>query len=309
MIRSIRTQAAKLSRSHEFTWRYVANWRATLRHRTHPRQLSELSQHVLADLNRDGIAMIHVSDLLGDSSLFNELCDATEAEEKRKSEILDNDRALANEPVDEETGKHYVRSLLGERPVMDLDSVFVRFALQPQILRITNAYFGMVTRLSYFNVWHSFQSNLAPQASQLWHRDFDDLYCLMKVFVYLTDVDEGSGPLSYAPGTHNRGHIKREPECVSETRSARRTNDEQMSALIPENKWITGLGPKGTIVFADTHGYHKGGWVKQNERILYTSMYTSPAVQYAAGHERFVRPDDFVYPADVEASEALMPRR
>jgi ectoine hydroxylase-related dioxygenase (phytanoyl-CoA dioxygenase family) len=37
-----------------------------------------------------------------------------------------------------------------------------------------------------------------------WHRDYNDQH-LVKVFVYLVDVDEGTGPFEYVPGSARGG--------------------------------------------------------------------------------------------------------
>jgi hypothetical protein len=36
-------------------------------------------------------------------------------------------------------------------------------------------------------------------------------------------------------------------------------------------------GKKGTIIFADTRGFHKGGEARTRDRLMYNAMYTSPA--------------------------------
>ncbi len=36
-------------------------------------------------------------------------------------------------------------------------------------------------------------------ASQRWHRDYNDKH-LLKVFLYMSDVDEAAGPFEYVPG-------------------------------------------------------------------------------------------------------------
>ena len=59
------------------------------------------------------------------------------------------------------------------------------------------------------------------------------------MFVYLTDVDEGTGPLTYAPGTNSDGSIKVLPEHFrKEGTMARRSTDEQMRDVFPEESWI-----------------------------------------------------------------------
>ena len=50
-----------------------------------------------------------------------------------------------------------------------------------------------------------------------------------------------------------------------------------MNAVYPEDKWVRAVGKKGTIIFADTRGYHKGGEARTKDRLMFTCMYTSPA--------------------------------
>jgi hypothetical protein len=38
-----------------------------------------------------------------------------------------------------------------------------------------------------------------------------------------------------------------------------------------------GTGDAGTIIFADTRGFHKGGEARTRDRLMYTCMYTSQA--------------------------------
>jgi len=85
------------------------------------------------------------------------------------------------------------------------------------------------------------------------------------MFVCLTDVDEGAGPLTYAPGTHAQGTVKTvvESKWVREgATDVRRSDDAQMDVVVPKRSWITAIGPKGTVVLADTRGYHKGGGIR-----------------------------------------------
>ncbi|EMI17658.1 hypothetical protein RMSM_05427 [Rhodopirellula maiorica SM1] len=253
--------------------------------------------------------MMDASKLLGESSLLGELSAAVDQLEQDNQELLKADRGNADDSAEANARKPYVRYLLGDRPTLDMQSVFVRFALQKPILRIANEYFGMTTRLAYFNVWHTYKTTSPAQSSQLWHRDFDDPHYIMKIFVYMSDVDEGSGPLSYAIGSHSKGKMKGEPDFVSKTSNSRRSSDQQMAEVIPPERWIPAFGPKGTIVFADTHGYHKGGWAKESERIVYTCMFTSPAVQLRPDREQFIRSEDFQLPSDPEIAAVLTPRR
>ncbi len=270
-------------RDNELYWRYVANFKPWLSYQLRYQEpLNDLQRLLLRDLKRDGIAITTVADLMGGSFLFEELETAVWNLEAGLSSKINE----AHKQADGPGIKTYFIELLGIRPVLDPNTIFVRFGLQPVILGLVNQYFGMYTRLRHFNVWHTFPSKTAPRNSQLWHRDPEDHY-IVKIFVYLTDVNEKVGPLIYAPGTHARGGIKSIPESFKEANTtARRSNDDQMSAVVPPQRWVTAVGPKCTVIFADTRGYHKGGMVREGVRILYTCTFTSQACLRAEYFER-----------------------
>jgi hypothetical protein len=93
----------------------------------------------------------------------------------------------------------------------------------------------------------------------------------VKMFVYFTDVTRGAGPLCYAPGTHPVGARRRLPEHDDQGRST----DEQLRPIVPEAEWIYCEGGPGTVVFADTCGYHKQVKPETDERLLVVSHYVS----------------------------------
>src|SRR5262245_165817 len=273
----------------DFTWRYVANLGPCFRYHRMRKSLPPLQQLLVADLQRNGIASSSVEQRLGKTSLFQELESAVRTCEVALADEINQARFDAGKP---DQVKGYCFHLLGRSQVWDLNSIFLRFGVQPAILDIANAYFGMLTRLLYYNAWHNVPMQAEARESQLWHRDPEDRY-ILKLFVYLTDVDQESGPLSYAPGTHASGAVKIHPESrlVKEGSTyVGRSDDVQMSAVIAREKWITALGPKGTIVFVDTRGYHKGGLVRAHDRIVYTCMFNSQASSYSLRHELSVPP-------------------
>ena len=260
----------------DFTWRYIANLRATLQYHNLRRPLSPTFQNLLRDLRRDGIAKTSVKEFVTDAALFQELDRAVwELEETMAGEIAQLRTKIHT------TGrpKNYLFNLLGSFPSLNPDDVFVRFALQPNLVAFANNYFGMLTKLRYYNVWHNFPTHEPPKASQLWHRDPEDR-AVLKMFLYLTKVNPENGPLSYAPGTHLYGKIRNNAPSVRHKEGSvlvKRSDDNQMNTLVPESRWITATAEEGTIVLADTTGYHKGGWVREGERIVYTCMFASGA--------------------------------
>lgn len=263
-------------RRNELTWRYGFNLGPVLSYRLRSHALSDESKRVVDELNTTGVAITSVDALLEDRSCYSELQRNVESLETSLAEEL----ALAREAADErgEVGqKTFNRELLGSNPILDPETVFARFALQNPLLQIANAYFGMYTRLRYYNVWHTFASQAEARESQLWHHDREDRY-ILKLFLYFSDVDEGAGPFTYALGSHQKRRLCHEPSYKLEG-GVKRSSDQQMAEVVPADRWRQCTGPKGTIVFADTRGYHKGGMAREHDRIMYTCMFTSRASQ------------------------------
>ena len=299
------TNLKKRLRNHEFTWRYLHNLGPTLSYwfSARPRLTGEAAR-VLDEFNRHGVAITTAEKLLGPGSAYDELAGAVDQLEKEKNGEIEAARAHANDT--QAIGKKtFLYHLLGDKPLLDPNSIFTRFALNREILQIANAYLGLFTQLRYYDVWHTIATTAPARESQLWHRDRKD-YFICKVFVYLNDVDEGAGPFTYATGTHFKGPLRGEPPFTLEGH-VQRSDDSQMAVVAPKDKWITGTGRRGTIIFADTRGYHKGGLARTSDRIMYNCMFTSPASQV---REMMQRPEHIALPSVREQALALMtPRR
>ena len=269
----------KSLRRSETAWRYLYNFKPAIAWRLNGRpSFSGDAARVVRDLREDGIAVTSVRALLGANDAFEELNSATRKLELENARRLAEARRLAQAPSGDGAEKHFTYELLGARPVLEPESVFVRFALQPRVLDIANAHYGMYTRLRQWNVWHTFATQAPARSSQLWHRDWDDLHHILKVFVYLTDVDDGCGPFTYARGSHR---IDAEPEYLYREGATTRSDDAQMARLVPQSRWLKCTGRAGAMVFADTHGYHKGGLARTADRLMYILMYTSPMAHRA----------------------------
>lgn len=303
MIKQGLRRITQTSRNNKLTWRYIHNLVPTVGYQLHRPTLVGETKRVLDDLNRDGVAITSVDALFGSTSMFAELCSTVSSLEQGLSDELATARDSVS-PNGKNTikPKDYLFKLLGERPQLDISSVFVRFALQQRVLQIVNSYYSMFTRLESFNVWKNFATPHTPRSSQLWHRDPDDPHCTMKVFVYLSDVDKGSGPFTFAVGSHSKGRFRDDPAFLFKDGHTPRSDDAQMATVVPAECWKSCVGPKGTIVFADTRGYHKGGHAFQHDRTLFVSMFSSRSARVINSLER---PDRIATPRDKEQAFAL----
>lgn len=151
------------------------------------------------------------------------------------------------------------------------DDPLLKVALDQRLLEIVASYFGLWPTLHAVAAWLNYPTDEPPAVSQLWHRDPEDLQ-IIKVFIYLSDVGERSGPFSYIPRTHSFGsEVERARQCEA----SKRLSDEEMSRTFPPPAWRVCTGGPGTMILADTIGYHRGGKPASGVRILATFTYTS----------------------------------
>lgn len=266
----------KRIKRNDFVWRLGSNFSPSLRYGfSFNERLGQAESEIVDRLNEDGIAISSIDSLPDLKDDFDNLCTATDTLIDEKIESISELRRNAGD--DDQIGsKTFNLEMLGSQLVFEPQSNFARFALNQVLVDIANRYFHMCAKLRYYNVWLTAASRSKARESQLWHFDREDNY-ILKVFLYLDDVDEGSGPFTYAPGTHRKGRHKAiKPQNFIEG-GVMRTTDEQMSAVYPKEKWNICTGKKGTIIFADTRGYHKGGEARTRDRLMFTCMYTSPA--------------------------------
>ena len=92
---------------------------------------------------------------------------------------------------------------------LGLDDPWFRAVASHRLLDLANAYLEMWSKLEYVDVWYSVPQPAAAEriSSQRWHRDYDDKH-LLKVFLYLVDVDEHMGPFQYVAGQPARRAVR-----------------------------------------------------------------------------------------------------
>jgi hypothetical protein len=263
-----------MGRRSDLTWRYLLNLTPTVGYHMSRDRLDGEASRVAEDLNRNGIALTSMTALFGDSRLQDELLSASQMLiEQRAQEI-----AKLRETPAAKTGqqKPFLMCLLGQEPKLDAKSVYGRVALHPRLLSVVHTYFRMHVAMRYYNIWYNLTTSQPPSQSQLWHRDPEDRY-ILKTFICLSDVDDGAGPFTYAKGTHPKAGKQVVPEYVHLDGATPRSTDAQTAAVAPPENWVKGIGPIGTMIFADTRGLHKGGLARTKDRVLYTCEFTSPS--------------------------------
>lgn len=113
-----------------------------------------------------------------------------------------------------------------------------------------------------------------PEKSQRWHRDPEDKRVL-KVFLYLNDVDESAGPFVYV--RESRHGLKYGNVFPQRPPIGRYPPKEEVEKRIDPRDIAVGTGKAGTLVFADTTGLHYGGYAREKERVMFTAGWRSYA--------------------------------
>lgn len=228
--------------------------------------------HLLDALRHDGVAVTTADDLLG-PALWHEL--QAGVKQLRTQPIADAPLTDASQ------AKTYLTRYLGSSPIFDASTLWARIAMEAPIHALAEAYVPHA-QLAHYNVWRTQVCTDPPKGSQLWHRDAEDRI-MLKAFVYLTDVDQDSGPLWYLPGTQRGGRRRKLQPPFLLQQGIPRVSDKAMAKCVPQSEWRELTGLAGTVILADTAGYHKGGHALTHERWLYTCQFTTPHAVPRAG--------------------------
>jgi hypothetical protein len=236
-----------------------ANWRRRNRPRAFdPQQLEAPARPFVEQLRGQGFATGRFEDLFGETALFEEAAAQAQGLYERRDE----------KPAAGGTKATYLAKLATKR--YEASDPFARIALHPAALAVANGYLHLRSTLRALELWHTWPTPGEAIQTQLWHRDADDVMNV-KLFCYFTDVTRAAGPLTYAPGTHPLGDRRTRPEHDEHMRST----DEQMAQIVPPQDWVVLEGSPGTIVFADTCGYHKQLKPESEERLKLVAQYVS----------------------------------
>ncbi len=146
----------------------------------------------------------------------------------------------------------------------------LRVANDPKVLAIVEGVLGAKPTIGAMRLWWSTPSASGePEHAEKFHRDVDDLRFL-KLFVYLTDVDDEAGPHIYAAGSHRRNELNR----------ITRYEDQEVEAVMGRDAIRRFKGPAGTSFIENTYGLHRGLPPTSRPRLVFQPLYTLRPVIY-----------------------------
>jgi len=237
-----------------------------------PPELDELQQGILSEVREQGYALRSFQDVFPDEAHWQELV----AQRDRFVASTEADLAAGGEHVRVRPGKEFVVRLCSYGVELGPDDPWFRAVSSPRLLDLANTYLEMWSKLEYVDVWYSVPQPEAAEriSSQRWHRDYNDKH-LLKVFLYLVDVDEDMGPFQFVAGSQPGGPYA--GVWGWEPLGQNYPTEDELEARIPADAVQTFTGPAGTLLFCNTAGFHRGGFSTTKPRVLATATYSSPA--------------------------------
>ncbi len=163
--------------------------------------------------------------------------------------------SLNKPPPDAKTGYIDTTTLIKSQHIL-------KAANNQNLLNILKSYFGCSFKLDWIWAWWSFPSKELA-GPQMFHRDYESMNFL-KVFVYLSNVNELNGPHEYIIGSHRVNRLyKRE-----------RFSDQKIYENFTKDKILTINGKKGKTFIANTFGIHRGLQPKNERRLVLVYLFS-----------------------------------
>jgi hypothetical protein len=148
----------------------------------------------------------------------------------------------------------------------------IELIADPTLLQMVQTYLQCEPVNVQVNTWFTVARDPPLQdVTQTYHQDFSWMKFL-KVFIYLNDVKTENGATRYVPNTFDHVtpllHVKPSYTITS------RLTDEQVQTAYP-GKEMHFEGPAGSIMLADTQGFHSGTKLTRGTRQMLQLEYAS----------------------------------
>ena len=146
------------------------------------------------------------------------------------------------------------------------------------LLSVLTAFLGCPPTLQHVSIQKSFGGKTTPYGNQIFHRDPPHCVRFLKLFLHLTEVDEGGGGHTYVKGTHNPP-----PQLKNSLPSGKPGSDfegdgyfaeEQVEYYYSSDSIVTLKGPAGSGYLGNTRAIHRGTLPIDTDRIVVIAIYS-----------------------------------
>jgi hypothetical protein len=152
---------------------------------------------------------------------------------------------------------------------------FSQWGVETRLLNIIENYIGLPVAFHGVHLRKDLP-NENQFGTLLWHKDSEDRR-MVKVIIYLNDVEEKHGPFEYVPVSLTKLFSLNYYRIYYQLWKSGYLgiNDEQLKAIIPQSAWKSCLGRAGTVIFVDPKTTLHHGTIRTEERSALFFVYTA----------------------------------
>ncbi|MBD2665787.1 phytanoyl-CoA dioxygenase family protein [Richelia sinica] len=233
-------------------------YRASLvKHRSNLPQLSVGDRFIVNTLKTEGAYITSLADLGIDS---------TPKMLQSAYKQLVRMAAVDNQNLDERLPQIYT--------LTDLPEIY-NWGNNQRLINIIENYLGLPVAFHGVHLRKDFP-NEHQFGTLLWHKDSEDRR-MVKVIIYLNDVEKKHGPFEYIPlsltSFPNPNAYRVDYKLWQSGYLG--INDEEVEPIIPKSAWKSCPGPAGTVVIADPRTALHHGTIRTEERSALFFVYTT----------------------------------
>ena len=257
-----RTQLIRKAKSNARIIRDELAVRSQLKSRPAVEELDPQQREALADLRRDGYAVI--KGYWSREQAFD-MRDRLEGYLKEgKSRDFDNGAYMRFRDGTRESDSEVRRIYHVDALVPELS----KSRNDPLVFDIAAAYYGAPMYSGVLIFQHNTQTS---SDTRYYHVDWFGRE--FKAFLYLEDVDEGNGPYTYLRGTHRSYMIRVKKQIFGGGDTG--FTDREIKSVLDREVQVT--GEAGTLILADVRGIHRGSpQIDRSRSILANYTYVHP---------------------------------
>ncbi|MBC1237650.1 phytanoyl-CoA dioxygenase [Nostoc sp. 2RC] len=232
---------------------YLALWE-------HSKKLPALTagdRQILKALKKDGVYVTTLTDLG-----LNSGSELLKAAYEQLSQMADPNNA------------HLEEKLPQIYTVTGIPEIF-NWGNHTRLLNIIENYIGLPVAFHGVHLRKDFPSK-HQFGTLLWHSDAEDRR-IIKIFIYLNDVEEKTGPFEYIPRSltpiFSWKYIQLYYKLFKSNYMG--IDDEDVKPVIPKSAWKSCTGAAGTVIIVDTKNALHHGTVRTEERSTLFFCYTA----------------------------------
>ncbi len=224
---------------------------------------AEEIDHVVRQLREEGYCILS-------KSLDEQMC--LELEQVARTEVCEliDTKNNSTNSIYDESNPVAVRYELPEDKIIQ-SSAAQRIICDSSLHEVAKQYLECEPVQDLVAMWWSTSINTeaSSSAAQQFHFDLDRIRFL-KLFIYLTDVNEDNGPHVYIPTSHRN--------LPTMLRRDGRHSDLEVKEHYRREVLVT--GKRGLVFMADTRGLHKGLPLKSGHRLMFQTEYANSLFGY-----------------------------